>query len=95
MEARNRQPQAPDPTDFTELLRGRRSVNFFEPEPVGAEVLLEAIEVARWAPNHRLTEPWRFYVLGDETADARSPVARRNWIARPRAIAPHSSDTTG
>ncbi len=70
MEARNRQPQAPEPTDFTELLRGRRSVNFFEPEPVGTEVLLEAIEVARWAPNHRLTEPWRFYVLGDETADA-------------------------
>lgn len=70
MEARNRQPQAPDPTDFTELLRGRRSVNFFEPEPVGTEALLEAIEVARWAPNHRLTEPWRFYVLGDETADA-------------------------
>jgi nitroreductase len=26
-----------------------------------------AIEVARWAPNHRLTEPWRFYLLGPAT----------------------------
>lgn len=69
MEASKREAQAFGPTDLTELLRGRRSVNFFEPEPVGTEVLLEAIEVARWAPNHRLTEPWRFYVLGDETAE--------------------------
>jgi nitroreductase len=29
--------------------------------------VLEAIEVARWAPNHRLTEPWRFYLLGPAT----------------------------
>lgn len=50
-----------------ELLRGRRTVNLFEPEPVGTAVLLEAIELARWAPNHRLTEPWRFYILGPET----------------------------
>ena len=27
---------------------------------------MDAIEVARWAPNHHLTEPWHFYVLGDD-----------------------------
>ncbi|MEJ2762198.1 MAG: nitroreductase, partial [Gammaproteobacteria bacterium] len=37
------------------------------PEPVPRERLLEAIEVARWAPNHRLTEPWHFYLVGEET----------------------------
>jgi nitroreductase len=51
-----------------DLLRGRRTTNLFEPEPVGAGALLDAIEVARWAPNHRLTEPWRFYLIGPETA---------------------------
>ena len=56
--------------DFADALRSRRSINLFEPEPVGTEALLKAIELARWAPNHRLTEPWRFYLLGDETADA-------------------------
>jgi len=50
-----------------EMLRSRRTVNFFRPEPVPRERLLEAIEVARWAPNHRLTEPWHFYLAGGET----------------------------
>ena len=49
-----------------ELIRGRRTINLFDPEPVGAEVLLDAIELARWAPNHKLTEPWRFYLVGPE-----------------------------
>src|SRR5262245_22600000 len=59
------------PTDaaFAALLRGRRSIDFFQPEPVGTAVLLEAIEVARWAPNHRLTEPWRFYPIGPTTTE--------------------------
>lgn len=53
-----------------DLLRSRRTTNLFEPEPVGNSVLLDAIEVARWAPNHRLTEPWRFYSIGPDTAAA-------------------------
>jgi nitroreductase len=52
------------------LLRGRRSVDLFAPDPVPTSVVLEAIEVARWAPNHRLTQPWRFYLLGPETRRA-------------------------
>jgi nitroreductase len=32
--------------------------------------MLAALDLARWAPNHRLTEPWRFYLLGPETAEA-------------------------
>jgi len=55
---------------FAAAIRSRRSIDLFEPEPPGTERLLEAIELARWAPNHRLTQPWRFYVLGSETADA-------------------------
>jgi nitroreductase len=56
--------------DLAALIRSRRSIDLFQPEPVGTEALLEAIELARWAPNHRLTNPWRFYVLGPATADA-------------------------
>ena len=32
--------------------------------------ILDAIEVARWAPNHHLTEPWHFYVLGEQKIQA-------------------------
>src|SRR5690606_15464269 len=52
---------------FAEAIRSRRSVDLFEPDPPGTARLLEAIELARWAPNHRLTQPWRFYVLGRQT----------------------------
>ena len=52
------------------MLRGRRSIDLFSADAVGADRLLAAIEVARWAPNHRLTEPWRFYVIGEATRRA-------------------------
>jgi nitroreductase len=52
------------------LIRSRRTTNLFEPEPIGTDMLLDAIELARWAPNHRLTEPWRFYLLGNQAAAA-------------------------
>jgi nitroreductase len=55
---------------FAETIRSRRSIDLFEPEPPGTQRLLEAIELARWAPNHRLTEPWRFYLVGERTARA-------------------------
>ncbi|MGD2168158.1 MAG: nitroreductase family protein, partial [Gammaproteobacteria bacterium] len=55
--------------DLDRLLRGRRTINLFEPEPVGEQALRQAIEVARWAPNHRLTEPWKFYIVSPETKE--------------------------
>ncbi len=59
-----------DRARLAEAIRSRRSIDLFEPDPPGTERLLEAIDLARWAPNHRLTQPWRFYVLGRQTADA-------------------------
>src|SRR5690349_934054 len=51
-------------------MRGRRSIDLFAPDPVDENTVTAAIEVARWAPNHRLTEPWRFYLLGKQTMSA-------------------------
>jgi nitroreductase len=61
--------------EFAEVLRGRRTIDLYVPEPVGTVVLREAIEVARWAPNHRLTEPWHFYLIGPVTAAAITELA--------------------
>jgi nitroreductase len=52
---------------FAEVLRGRRTIELFLQTDVPRSLVNEAIEVATWAPNHHLTEPWHFYVLGDET----------------------------
>lgn len=61
------EPQVASEDEIAALLRGRRSIDLFDPKPVGAAPLLDAIDVARWAPNHRLTEPWRFYLIGPAT----------------------------
>ena len=55
--------------EFAEVLRGRRTIELFLQTPVPSSLLHEAIEVATWAPNHHVTEPWRFYLLGDESRE--------------------------
>jgi len=52
---------------FAAVLRGRRSIDLFEPQPVPVSLVRDAIDAARWAPNHRLTQPWRFYLIGPTT----------------------------
>ncbi|MDA0180506.1 nitroreductase family protein [Solirubrobacter phytolaccae] len=53
-----------------ELIRTRRTHKAYGPEPVPRETLLELFELARWAPNHRVTNPWRFRVIGPNALDA-------------------------
>jgi nitroreductase len=50
--------------EVDEAIRSRRTHKAFKPEPVPRELLDELLELARWAPNHHLTNPWRFRVLG-------------------------------
>src|SRR5436309_15900551 len=47
-----------------EAIRTRRTHKAFAPEPLPRELLDELLELARWVPNHHLTNPWRFRVLG-------------------------------
>jgi nitroreductase len=50
--------------ELEEAIRGRRTHKVYAAEPVPADTLEDLLELARWAPNHHLTEPWRFRVLG-------------------------------
>jgi nitroreductase len=68
--------------DFASVLRGRRSIDLFAPDAVPVDTLKAAIEVARWAPNHRLTEPWRFYVLGKAAMRAAIELAVELEVAK-------------
>ncbi len=53
--------------DVDEAIRTRRTFKDFGPEPVPREVLFELFDLARFAPNHHLSQPWRFRVIGPET----------------------------
>jgi nitroreductase len=50
-------------------IRTRRTHKAYGPEPVGRETLEELFELARWAPNHHLTNPWRFRVVGPRSLE--------------------------
>ena len=52
--------------ELEEAIRSRRTVKAYASRPVERKVLDELFELARWAPNHHLTQPWRFRVLGPQ-----------------------------
>ena len=52
--------------EVEEAIRTRRTHKVYGSEPVPRETLDELFELARWAPNHNLTNPWRFRVVGPD-----------------------------
>lgn len=53
--------------DVGDAIRSRRTHKQFGAEPLDEASLRDLLDLARFAPNHHLTEPWRFRVLGPET----------------------------
>lgn len=50
--------------DVESAIRTRRTHKVFGPEPLARAEVESLLELARWAPNHHLTAPWRFRVVG-------------------------------
>ncbi len=55
--------------DVYTAIRGRRSVTGLRKEVPSRAVLDRIIQASIWAPNHHLTEPWRFHVLRGASRD--------------------------
>jgi nitroreductase len=53
--------ETPEVREVAELIRGRRTIDLYLQTPVPTELVRDAIEAATWAPNHHVTEPWRFW----------------------------------
>jgi nitroreductase len=66
--------------ELKKAIETRRSVGRVKPDPVPRELVEEILESAVHAPNHRITEPWRFHVFSGkgrgELAKARAELAR-------------------
>jgi nitroreductase len=67
--------------EVDEAIRTRRTHKVYGGEPVARATLDELFELARWAPNHHMTNPWRFRVLGPVS------LARLKDAAGPEAAA--------
>jgi len=57
------------------LLRERRTIHEFKSDSPPRESVMRALDAARWVPNHHVSQPWRFYLVGPET---REQIARLN-----------------
>ena len=53
--------------DVEQAIRARRTHKQYGPKPVDDVTVRELVDLARSAPNHKVTNPWRFRVLGPET----------------------------
>jgi nitroreductase len=56
--------------EIAEVIRTRRTVELYKPDVPPREVILRGLDLARWAPNHKHTEPWQFHLIGPQTAAA-------------------------
>jgi F420 biosynthesis protein FbiB-like protein len=61
--------------DFMQIIRGRRSVRAFRPEPLRRDQIEQVLEAARWAPSPHGRQPWRFVVVTTPEAKARLAAA--------------------
>ncbi|MEH3053089.1 MAG: nitroreductase [Patulibacter minatonensis] len=61
--------------DVDRAITERRTTKRYTDEPVPTEVVRELIELATWAPNHKLSEPWRFRLLGPQATKSLVDVA--------------------
>ena len=79
--------------DVDAAVRTRRTHKAYRPEPVDPATLDELLDLARWAPNHHLTNPWRFRILGPASlerlkaaADAAKPGSGRKLDRAPTLV---------
>jgi nitroreductase len=87
-------------TALETAVRDRRTHKAFGSRPVEPETLKELFDLARWAPNHHLTNPWRFRVLGPqarerlrEAADAAKPGSGAKLDRAPTLIVASAKQT--
>ena len=55
--------------DVETAIRTRRTHKAYAPEQVDRAELEQILDLARWAPNHNLTNPWRFRVIGPQALE--------------------------
>jgi nitroreductase len=77
--------------ELEEAIRTRRTHKAYGPDPIDRATLDELFDLARWAPNHKLTNPWRFRVLGPNALDrlkaaAADPIAAAKLDRAPTLV---------
>jgi nitroreductase len=78
--------------DFTEVVRKRRSIRKYRPDPVPEELLNTVLEAARQAPSWANTQCWKFVVVTDPETRRALAQAGNKWVADAPAIIVQCAD---
>jgi len=76
--------------ELFDAIFNRRTIKDFKPDAVPGEVLKRALTAGTWAQNHRLTQPWRFILLGKETHNSLALIAgeaKQKILSKPLILA--------
>ncbi|MBA3318941.1 MAG: nitroreductase [Gemmatimonadales bacterium] len=68
--------------DAIDAIQRRTSVRRYRSEPVPRETIERLLDCAVRAPNHKLTEPWRFAVLTGEAKATLGEIRARHRLQR-------------
>jgi nitroreductase len=68
--------------DAISAITSRTSVRRFRPDPVPRDTIERLLDCAVRAPNHKLTEPWRFVVLTGSSRDRFAEIRARHRLKR-------------
>lgn len=60
-----------------DLIKARRTIRKFRPDPIPDEVINQILEAAVWAPSHRNSQPWEFAVIGPQTRNRLNQLYRK------------------
>jgi nitroreductase len=58
--------------DAIECIKTRMSIRKFKSKPVPKEVLLEVINIAKWSPSYKNSQPWEAVILSGDKKEALS-----------------------
>jgi nitroreductase len=56
--------------DAIECIKTRWSIRQFKPDPIPKEVLLEVINIAKWSPSYKNSQPWESVILSGAKKEA-------------------------
>jgi len=89
--------------EFETVIRGRRSIRKYKPEPVPHELIREILDEGRWSPSWANTQAWNIYVVTGETLKrlrgaSKAPAQRQDQpspdFRMPREWPPHLAERT-
>lgn len=80
--------------EFMEVVRRRRSIRRYKPDPVPREQIEAVLEAARLAPSWANSQCWKFVVVTDEAARQALAKAGNEWVAHAPVIIAACADPT-